>query len=160
MDLPGLDSFIRNLIKDVMGSLFVAPNAFVLDVDSLVNGEWPTGESAQAVLLVKVYEARDLKNVEAIGVSDPYVQVKIGGKQLAKTRVVDNNLNPYFDESFYVLVNSLNDTFELAVCDSDLISKDKQMGSFKCSLADFKLDENPRTDDIWKPLVFKENAEK
>lgn len=44
MDLPGLNQFLHNLIRDILSSLFVPPNTFTLDVDALVNGEWASAE--------------------------------------------------------------------------------------------------------------------
>ncbi|KAI3631409.1 hypothetical protein MIR68_010899 [Amoeboaphelidium protococcarum] len=158
MDLPGLNAFLQTLIRDIVGMLFVHPNAFVLDLDAIMNGDYVVGEQAIGILLIKVYEARGLKNMESFGVSDPFAKVKIGGKEVARTKIIDNNLNPYFNESFYVIVHSLNDTFELGIYDKDLI-KDSMMGSYKSTLAEFGLDQNPKTNDMWKPLSMKESRQ-
>lgn len=44
--------------------------------------------------------AKDLKNVEALtgGKSDPYARVLHAGIVVARTLVIDNNLNPEWDE--------------------------------------------------------------
>ncbi|KAI3659214.1 hypothetical protein MP638_000495 [Amoeboaphelidium occidentale] len=151
MDVPGLSSFLHNLIKDILGWLFVHPNALVLDLDQILNGP-SSVESAVGVLLVHVYEGKDLKNVEVVGgKSDPYMTITLGGRQVAKTRVIDDNLNPYWNESFYVLVNNLNDLLTLQVFDKDVI-KDRSLGVFKSTLADLSLALNHKTGDLWKPL--------
>ena len=66
MDLPGLNNFLYRLIGDILGWMFVQPNAFVLDLDAIMNGSGVAAESAVGVLMVKIYEARDLKNVEVL----------------------------------------------------------------------------------------------
>jgi len=35
-------------------------------------------------------EGRDLKNVEKLGTSDPYLKLNMGGNEYARTRVIDN----------------------------------------------------------------------
>lgn len=154
MDMPGLNNFLHKLIQDIIGWLFVQPNAFVFDLDAFMNTQVSV-ESAIGVLLVKVHEARGLKNIETIGKSDPYAMVRIGGRELARTRAIDNNLDPYWNESFYVLVKSWNDKFELIVNDKDIL-KDRLLGYYRCPLTDFGLDKNPHLEDIWKPLITKE----
>ena len=44
----------------------------------------------------KLYDSKD--------VSDPFVDVKLGKCRIAKTRVIDNSLNPKWNESFKVEV--------------------------------------------------------
>ena len=47
-----------------------------------------------------VVKANDLKNMEMIGKSDPYVVVYIRPMFKVKTQVVDNNLNPVWNQTF------------------------------------------------------------
>jgi len=35
-------------------------------------------------------EGRGLKNIEKLGTSDPYLKMNLGGNEIARTRVVDN----------------------------------------------------------------------
>lgn len=48
-------------------------------------------------------KANDLKNMEMIGKSDPYVVVYIRPLFKVKTKVIDNNLNPIWDEKFELI---------------------------------------------------------
>lgn len=54
----------------------------------------------QGMLRVKVIKANDLKNKEMIGKSDPYTVVYIRPLFKVKTKVIDNNLNPIWNEEF------------------------------------------------------------
>lgn len=61
----------------------------------------PNNDSAIGVLCLKLYEAKDLKNVEILGnMSDPYANIRLGGLSVAKSRVISANLNPYWNETF------------------------------------------------------------
>ena len=151
MDMPGLSNFLDLLVNQVVGMLFVQPNIFTLDLDAIMNGAVSTTESATAILCIKIYEAKELKNVEVLRNSDPYTEIRVGGRPAAKTRVIDNNLNPYWNETFYVLIQSLSDTLEFAVLDKDML-RDRTLGTFVCPMAEFDLEANPKLEDVWKPL--------
>lgn len=53
--------------------------------------------------MVTVVRAKALKNKEVIGKSDPYVIVYIRPILKVKTRVIDDNLNPEWNETFNLL---------------------------------------------------------
>jgi hypothetical protein len=54
----------------------------------------------QGKLTLTVVKANDLKNMEMIGKSDPYAVVYIRPMFKVKTQVVDNNLNPVWNQTF------------------------------------------------------------
>lgn len=54
-------------------------------------------------LTLTVIRANDLKNMELIGKSDPYVAVHIRPLFKVKTKVVDNNLNPVWNQTFALI---------------------------------------------------------
>lgn len=53
--------------------------------------------------IVTVVKATDLKNMELVGKSDPYVVVHIRPLFKVKTKVKDNNLNPVWNETFELI---------------------------------------------------------
>lgn len=53
--------------------------------------------------MVTVVRAKALKNKEVIGKSDPYVIVYVRPILKVKTRVIDDNLNPEWNETFHLL---------------------------------------------------------
>lgn len=57
-------------------------------------------------LLEKVHliEAKNLINVDSIGLSDPFCELRIVD-EVHVSKVVENNLNPKFDEQFEFLVD-------------------------------------------------------
>lgn len=57
----------------------------------------------QGKITLTVVRANDLKNMEMIGKSDPYVVVYIRPLFKVKTKVIDNNLNPVWDQTFELI---------------------------------------------------------
>lgn len=55
------------------------------------------------LLKVTIVRATDLKNMELIGKSDPYVVVHVRPLFKVKTKVVDNNLNPVWNQTFDII---------------------------------------------------------
>ena len=58
---------------------------------------------SQGKLALTVVKATALKNMEMIGKSDPYVVVHIRPLFKYKTKVIDNNLNPIWNEKFELI---------------------------------------------------------
>jgi len=75
-----------------------------------------TGDSDETFLhgflIIKVIEARDLpdmenwysKIVDKKDVTDPFVDVKLGKARIAKTAIIDNDMNPVWNETFKIEV--------------------------------------------------------
>lgn len=77
-----------------------------------------SSESSSAVLLhgllhIKIIKCTNLRNFDRVGnlfkfhkkdKSDPYVNAYLEDYRLIKTRHIDDELNPVFDEEFYVPV--------------------------------------------------------
>ncbi|KAF8320471.1 tricalbin [Clavulina sp. PMI_390] len=81
-------------------------------------------------LWYELQKAVDVKNVEGTlgGKSDPYVRVMMGGITMARTEVVDNNLNPEWDQIIYVPVHSMNEVLVLETMDYQHMTKDRTLG--------------------------------
>ncbi|KAJ3389188.1 hypothetical protein HDU84_009095 [Entophlyctis sp. JEL0112] len=136
MDLPALraslDGGIGYALKD-----YVSPNKNSIDLDAIMNG---TGADAPAgVLKVTFHEAKNLKNVELAGTSDPYVAVRLGGVVVGKSKVISSSLNPFWSQTIYipVMMSSLNrkktdpaniEELEFEIFDQNPATSDKSMG--------------------------------
>ncbi|WWD20758.1 hypothetical protein CI109_105235 [Kwoniella shandongensis] len=90
------------------------------------------------ILRVWLKKAVDVKNVEAAlgGKSDPYVRVLGNNRVLARTEVVNNNLNPEWDQIVYVPIHSLRENFIFEVMDYQNIGKDRTLGYVEVKAAD------------------------
>ncbi|KAI8607923.1 hypothetical protein BC830DRAFT_1174868, partial [Chytriomyces sp. MP71] len=136
MDMPGLRTSLDGIVSSSLAG-FVAPFKNTIDMDAMMNGI--TRDKPVGVLKITLHEAKKLKNQELAGTSDPYVLIKIGGVEVARTKVVDSSLNPYWGQTLFVPILSstvqfdseanVNDKLEIEVFDSNSTTNDKFMGA-------------------------------
>ena len=81
--------------------------------------------------------ARDLRNLETMGKSDPYVRVLLSNVEVGKTVTFQNNLNPDWDEVIYVPAHSTREKFTLEVMDQENLGKDRSLGLFELPAAEY-----------------------
>jgi Ca2+-dependent lipid-binding protein len=91
------------------------------------------------ILRILLKKAVDVKNVEAAlgGKSDPYVRVMGANKTLARTEVIQNSLNPEWDQIVYVPVHHLKISYILELMDYQNIGKDRSLGFVDLKLSDY-----------------------
>lgn len=81
--------------------------------------------------LVKIWAKRaiDVKNVESAlgGKSDPYLRVLVANHVLARTEVINNNLNPEWDQMLYIAIHSLKDTIVFEAMDYQHLTRVRYM---------------------------------
>ena len=84
----------------------------------------------QGVLRVYVYEAYNLKradtNIFGEGKSDPYVKIRGCGNPEFKTKIIQNDLNPKWNEIFHLIIEDTegNSDLNIDVYDEDLNEDD------------------------------------
>lgn len=79
----------------------------------------------------------DLKNLDTVGKSDPYARVSLSGIEKGRTVTYKNNLNPVWDEVFYVPVHSTREKLVVEVMDEENVGKDRPMGQIEISAEDY-----------------------
>ncbi|TPX21172.1 hypothetical protein DIZ76_015126 [Coccidioides immitis] len=89
------------------------------------------------VMRIHLQNARNLRNVETMGKSDPYVRVLLSGIEKARTVTWRNNLNPDWDEVVYIPMHSPREKIILEVLDEESIGKDRPLGMLELSAADY-----------------------
>ncbi|XP_029871903.1 multiple C2 and transmembrane domain-containing protein 2 isoform X2 [Aquila chrysaetos chrysaetos] len=99
------------------------------------------------LLTIHLREGRNLVIRDRCGTSDPYVKFKLNGKTLYKSKVVYKNLNPVWDETVVLPVQTLDQKLWIKVYDRDLTSSDF-MGSAFVALAELEL--NRTTEQVLK----------
>ncbi|RXW22896.1 hypothetical protein EST38_g2942 [Candolleomyces aberdarensis] len=82
--------------------------------------------------------AEDVKNVEAAlgGKSDPYVRVQVRNVTKGRTEVINNNLNPVWDQIIYIPVHSARESLMLECMDYQHLTKDRSLGSTELHVSD------------------------
>ena len=89
------------------------------------------------VMRIHCQNARDLRNLETMGKSDPYVRILLSGVEKGKTVTFQNNLNPDWDEILYVPVHSTREKLVLEVMDQENLGKDRSLGLFELGVAEY-----------------------
>ncbi|KAG0247754.1 hypothetical protein BG011_000965, partial [Mortierella polycephala] len=145
--IPGLQSFIRDQTHAILGPMMYHPNMYTLDLEQMMTGG-ASLTAAAGIVQFTVYNAKDLKNTELVGNSDPYVSIRLGNRPaLATTEVQQDTLNPIWNETNIILINNLNEVICMEIFDKDTIRKDRPLGQANF---DFKtLEEDPIQDDVW-----------
>ncbi|XP_075431363.1 multiple C2 and transmembrane domain-containing protein 2 isoform X2 [Ascaphus truei] len=90
------------------------------------------------LLTIHLKEGRNLVIRDRSGTSDPYVKFKLGKKTLYKSKVIYKNLNPVWDETLVLPIQSLDQKLHIKVYDRDLTTDDF-MGSAVLVLQDLEL---------------------
>ncbi|CAG8722682.1 35853_t:CDS:2 [Racocetra persica] len=84
-------------------------------------------------LKVTVVEAKDLKDEDIVGKSDPYIELWLDKNYKQKTTTKNNTLNPQYNETFTFNCDG-HKHLHIRVVDKDLVSDD-EIGVGKVSLS-------------------------
>ncbi|KAF8718893.1 hypothetical protein HU200_025208 [Digitaria exilis] len=137
--MPGLSDMIDDTVASLITDMLQWPHRIVVplggvDVDVSDLELKPHGK-----LTVTVVRAESLKNKELIGKSDPYVVLFIRPMFKEKTSVIDDNLNPQWNQTFEVIAEDKETQYLiLEVFDEDKMKQDKRLGIAKLPLNDLE----------------------
>ncbi|CAD6210444.1 unnamed protein product [Miscanthus lutarioriparius] len=139
--MPGLSDMIDDTVASLITDMLQWPHRIVVplggvDVDVSDLELKPHGK-----LTVTVVRAESLKNKELIGKSDPYVVLFIRPMFKEKTSVIDDNLNPRWNETFHLIAEDKEtQSLILEVFDEDNMKQDKRLGIAKLPLSDLEME--------------------
>ncbi|GEQ69819.1 hypothetical protein JCM33374_g3494 [Metschnikowia sp. JCM 33374] len=94
-------------------------------------------------LRLHLRECKGLVNLESVGDVDPYVRVVQSGKLKAKTPIIGDTSDPYFNQVFFLPVANEHQHILLEILDAEAEGKDRPLGSCAVSIKDF-LKKNPQ----------------
>ncbi|XP_043698148.1 calcium-dependent lipid-binding protein-like isoform X3 [Telopea speciosissima] len=101
----------------------------------------------QGKVVVTVVKANNLKNMEMIGKSDPYVVLYVRPLFKVKTKIINNNLNPVWNQTFELIVeDEETQSLILEVFDAD-VGQNKRLGITKLPLIELEPD-TPKEVDL------------
>ncbi|KAJ8426130.1 hypothetical protein Cgig2_000998 [Carnegiea gigantea] len=114
----------------------------------------PHGESSHLHEMLGLLRIRVIRGINLairdVRSSDPYVIIKMG-KQKLKTRVIDADINPEWNEDLTLSVVDPNQSIHLCVFDHDLFTRDDEMGEADFDIKPFmdalKMDYASLSDD-------------
>uniref|UniRef100_M1ANF4 Calcium lipid binding protein n=2 Tax=Solanum tuberosum TaxID=4113 RepID=M1ANF4_SOLTU len=138
--LPGLSDMIEDTVDSIVTDMLEWPHRIVVPIGGIPVDTSDLELKPQGKLTVTVMRATNLKNQEMIGKSDPYVVVYIRPLFKFKTKTIDNNLNPVWDETFELIAEDKEtQSLLLEVFDED-IGEDDRMGVTKLPLNELQSD--------------------
>uniref|UniRef100_A0A8C6WVL5 Extended synaptotagmin-like protein 2a n=1 Tax=Neogobius melanostomus TaxID=47308 RepID=A0A8C6WVL5_9GOBI len=144
LDIPGVNGLTDNLILDILCQHLVMPNKIKIPLvgdDQLAQLRFPV---PKGVLRIHFLEAQDLLGKDKFlgglikGKSDPYGVLEVG-TQLFKSKVINDTVNPKWNEVYEALIydNSSVKQLELELFDEDT-DKDDFLGSLMIVLAELQ----------------------
>jgi Ca2+-dependent lipid-binding protein len=79
---------------------------------------------------LRCVEARGLPDADILSKSDPFCVISLScSRQLWRSRVIDNNLNPVWNEDFHLqIADPSKDVLQIRVKDNDDTSEDDALG--------------------------------
>ncbi|KAI1471913.1 uncharacterized protein F4812DRAFT_198905 [Daldinia caldariorum] len=144
LNLPVISNFVNWAIK-AAASMYVAPKSLTLDLAKMLSGDDIQKETqALGILFIRIHKAvglskQDRRGSEGGG-SDPYITVSFSkfGKPMYCTRVIQDDLNPIFEESCALSVTpdliKADEQLSMELWDSDRSSADDVVGKVELSL--------------------------
>ncbi|GFN89709.1 extended synaptotagmin-like protein 2 [Plakobranchus ocellatus] len=152
-DLPGLSDMLHSIIQEQIANFMVLPNRYPIKLAEGLDLNKLRYPQPQGVVRVKVLEAKDLIKADISltgkGKSDPYVVLKVGAKEV-KTRIINNTVQPVWNETFEMIVDSADgQLLYIDVFDDDPGSKDDELGRVNMELSQLK---EVGFEDEWLPL--------
>ncbi|KAJ2906907.1 hypothetical protein MKZ38_009770 [Zalerion maritima] len=144
LNLPLISNFVNWAIKTA-ASMYVAPKSMSLDLSKMLEGDSIKKETlGLGILFIRIHKATGLKKLDRKGSkgggSDPYICVSFSkfGKPQYCTRVIQDNLNPVFEESCALLVTTdiikADEQLSMELWDSDRSSADDVVGKVEMSI--------------------------
>jgi hypothetical protein len=141
MALPFVHEAIKIGTKTVMEMMLVYPNK----MDFPIMEDFGIAPPPLGMLEITILKAEGLPNSDLIGKSDPYCEVSIREGRVVRTRTIDNNLNPTWDQTFSLLVDDPgSQSLTLVVKDDDLGFEDDVLGAVELPLDEAEFIIKPR----------------
>lgn len=140
LDLPFVSGFVQSSIAAAC-QMYTAPQSITMNLAQLLLGDGTKKDTAAVgVLQVTIHHATALAAADSNGKSDPYVVAAWSkfGKPMYSTRVMVADLNPVWEETFFLLVTQDEITSEeklsIQLWDSDAHSADDVLGRVEIDL--------------------------
>lgn len=144
LNLPLISNFV-NWAIGAAASMYIAPKSLTLDLSKMLQGDDIKKETlALGIMFVRIHKAVGLSKQDQRGSkgggSDPYITIswsKFGKPQFC-TRVIQDDLNPVFEESAGLLVTAdllkADEQLSVELWDSDRSSADDVVGKIELSI--------------------------
>ncbi|KAI1841973.1 hypothetical protein JX265_003020 [Neoarthrinium moseri] len=144
LNLPVISNFVNWAIKTA-ANMYVAPKSMTLDLGKMLQGDDIQKETeALGIIFIRIHKATGLSKQDRRGSegggSDPYITVSFSkfGKPMYCTRVIQDDLNPVFEETCALMVTAdlikADEQLSMELWDSDRSSADDVVGKVELSM--------------------------
>lgn len=149
--IPGISDAIEGTIRDTIEDTMTWPNRIIVPI---VPGDYSNLElKPVGVLEVKLVEARDLKNKDLVGKSDPFAVLYIRPlrEKTKKSKTINNDLNPIWNEHYEFVVEDITTQhLTVKIYDDEGLQPSEIIGCARVDLADLR---PGKVKDLWLDLV-------
>lgn len=142
LDLPLISGFINSSIAAAL-DIYVAPKSLIMDVSKLLQGDAVKKETdATGLIYIKIKRAEGIAAQDRSGKSDPFITLAFSefGKPMYCTRIIEQDLNPSWNEQTCLLVYqdqlTAGEKLSVELWDSDMITADDVVGKIDFDLRD------------------------
>ncbi|XP_073023454.1 calcium-dependent lipid-binding protein-like [Primulina eburnea] len=136
--IPGLSDMIDDTVNSIITDMLQWPHRIVVPIGGIPVDTSELELKPVGKVTVTVMKANELKNKELIGKSDPYVVLYVRPLFKVKTKVIENNLNPVWNQTFELIAEDKEtQSLIVEVFDED-IGQDKRLGIAKLPLAELE----------------------
>ncbi|BDA48413.1 Synaptotagmin-2 [Coccomyxa sp. Obi] len=141
--LPGLEAWLNSFVRQSVLRPYVLPDQYTVQLtDSALGIQTPKG-----ILFVKLLEAEHVPKMDVLSKSDPYVKLGVRSSRMSRSQVIDNDLNPKWNEDFKLLVHEPeHQALRLELYDYDAMDNDDLIGEAKIDVKEL---ENQEERDLW-----------
>ncbi|XP_038661181.1 multiple C2 and transmembrane domain-containing protein 1-like isoform X2 [Scyliorhinus canicula] len=103
------------------------------------NTDLPSANTGMYQLNILLKGGQNLAIRDRGGTSDPYVKFKIAGKEVYRSKTIQKNLNPVWNEETSLLIQNVAEPLYIKVFDYDFALQDDFMGSAYLDLTNLEL---------------------
>ncbi|ESK94680.1 meiotically up-regulated 190 protein [Moniliophthora roreri MCA 2997] len=149
MDIPGLSNWLQRSIDEAVAQ-YVAPRSLTMDLKTILMGREKMDTESAGIIVVTIKSAQGFKEGDSSKMwkssegrtGDPYVAVGWAkwGKPLWFTRILQNESNPVWEETCFMLVGpaelNAQERLRLQLWDSDRFTADDLLGTVEVPLKD------------------------
>lgn len=142
LDLPLISGFINSSIAAAL-DVYVAPRSLIMDMSKLLQGDSVKKETdALGLIYIKIKHAKGIAAQDKSGKSDPFITLAFSefGKPVYCTRIIEQDLNPRWNEQTCLLVYqdqlTSGERLSVELWDSDMITSDDVVGKVHFDLRD------------------------
>ncbi|PMD42950.1 C2 domain protein [Hyaloscypha variabilis F] len=140
LNLPLISGFVNSSIAAAL-DVYVAPKSLIMDMSKMLQGDAVKKETdAMGLIYIKLKQAAGIAAQDKSGKSDPFITLAFSqfGKPVYCTRIIEQDLNPIWNEQTCLLVYqdqlTAGERLSVELWDSDVISADDIVGKVSFDL--------------------------